>query len=81
MVCVCSRERRVCVCVCQCKPLTRLSSILMRDSNSSSPTFHLCGLPMLTDAASATAWVRDLYFSASNTIRLSTLPAHETAFT
>lgn len=62
-------------------PLTRLSSILIRDSNSSSPTFHLCWLFMLTEPAEATSCTLALYFSWSSTIRLSTPPAHEMAFT
>lgn len=61
--------------------LTRLSSILIRDSNSSSPIFHLYWEAMLTAAAVATSNTRDLYFFWSSTMRLSTLPAHEMAFT
>lgn len=61
--------------------LTRLSSILIRDSNSSSPIFHLYRLAMFTSLAAATSKTRVLYFSWSSTIRLSTPPAHEMAFT
>lgn len=61
--------------------LTRLSSILIRDSNSSSPAFHLYWLHMAKLLSMATSYTSDLYFSGSNITRLSTLPAQETAFT
>lgn len=74
-----------CLCLCSLGSLgcglTRLSSILIRDSNSSSPTFHLYWPSMLISLALATSNTVDLYFSGSSTIRLSTLPAHEMAFT
>lgn len=77
-VCLCQMYKSSHFDVCG---LTRLSSILIRDSNSSSPTFHLYWPAMLTAPAVATPNTRDLYFSWSSTIRLSTPPAHEMAFT
>lgn len=60
---------------------TRLSSILIRDSNSSSPSFHLYWPAKLIASAEETSNTSALYFSGSSMIRLSTLPAHEMAFT
>lgn len=65
-------------CVCG---LTRLSSILISDSNSSSPGFHLYWVHMAKLLSMATSYTSDLYFSGSNITRLSTLPAQEIAFT
>lgn len=54
--------------------LTKLSSILMRASNSCSPTCHLGWVEDPSPAGSGTCG-RDLYFPGSNITRLSGPPA------